>query len=72
MGIRIPEFSKFLPWNVESLDLESGIQLEESGIPLTIGIRNSTDKDPGIQSTKRNTESKTALDCLTWGDIYLQ
>ena len=38
-------------WNVESLNLESGIQLKESGIPLTIRIQNpsTTDKESGIQ-----------------------
>ena len=42
-----PEFAKFFLWNGESWSLESGIQLKESGIPLTIGIQNpsSTDKD---------------------------
>ena len=45
MGFRKP--GKFCSWNQKSLALESGIQLKESGIPLTIGIRNpsSTDKD---------------------------
>ena len=41
----------FCFWNPESWTLESGIQFKESGIPLTIGIRNpnSTDKPSGIQ-----------------------
>ena len=42
--IRIPESGKFLPVESEmreTLLLESGIQLKESGIPLKIGIRNS-------------------------------
>ena len=45
MGFR--KQGKFCSWNQKSLALESGIQLKESGIPLTIGIRNpsSTDKD---------------------------
>ena len=30
----------FCLWNPESWALESGIQLKESGIPLTIGIQN--------------------------------
>ena len=44
MGFRKP--GKFCLWNQKSWALESGIQLKESGIPLTIGIRNpsSTDK----------------------------
>ena len=37
--------------NPESWALESGIQLKESGIPLTIGIQNlsSADKESGIR-----------------------
>ena len=35
--IRNPE--KLYFWNLESWVLESGIQLKESGIPLTIGIK---------------------------------
>ena len=44
MGFRKP--GKFCSWNHQSWALESGIQLKESGIPPTIGIRNpsSTDK----------------------------
>ena len=44
-GIR--NLRNFSLWNGESCSLESGIQLKESGIPLTIGIQNpsSTDKD---------------------------
>ena len=51
MGFRKP--GKFCSWNQKSLALESGIQLKESGIPLTIGIRNpsSTDKT-GVQYLK--------------------
>ena len=49
---------KFCLWNPESWALESGKQPKESGILLTIGIRNpsSTDKDcnlvPGIQNPR--------------------
>ena len=50
-GFRIPESGKFCfghlvnsgnfcLWNPDTWALESGIQLMESGIPLTIGIRN--------------------------------
>ena len=39
-GIRIPESGNFLLWNPESWALESGMQLNESGIPLKIGIQN--------------------------------
>ena len=64
--------------NPESWALESGIQLQESGIPLTIGIRNprSTEKDVesstwNPEPTKLNPVSKTVLDSLTWGDTRL-
>ena len=36
-GIR----EKVYLWNPESLDLESEIQLKETGIPITNGIQNS-------------------------------
>lgn len=64
-GIPIPEISRhfFL--------VESGKRLKESGIPLTIGVRNpnSTDKKTGFQYlefefTAWNPESETALDSL--------
>ena len=44
------ESSKVLLWNQEFWGLESGVQLKESGIPLTIGIRNpsSTHRKSGI------------------------
>ena len=44
--IRFRNPEKFCLWNPESWALESGIQLRESGIPLTIEIQNpsSTDK----------------------------
>ena len=52
--------------------MESEIQLKESGIPLTIGIRNPsfTEKDLesitwNPESTAGNSESKTVLDSLT-------
>ena len=50
--------------------LESGIQLGESGILLTIAIQNpsSTDKEWDPESTPRNPQSKTVLDSLIWGD----
>ena len=37
---RIRNPGKLCFWNLESWVLESGIQLKESGIPLTIGIKN--------------------------------
>ena len=57
--------------NLESWAVESGMQLKESGIPLTIAIQNqsSTDKDwnpvsGNLESTAWNPESKTVLDSL--------
>ena len=48
-GVRGP--GKFYLWNPEKWALEYGIQLKESGIPLTSGIRNppSIDKECGTQ-----------------------
>ena len=48
---RIRNPRKFCLWNPESWVLESGIQIKESGIPITIGIQNSTvlQKNTGIQ-----------------------
>ena len=40
--------------------MESGTQLKESGIPLTIGIMNLS------SNSTWNPESKTVLDSLTW------
>ena len=54
-GIRIPETAgNFCLWHPESWALESGRQLKESGISLTIGIRNPnfTDKESRIQCMK--------------------
>ena len=65
-GFRNPR--NFCLWNPESWAFESGIQLKESGIPLTIGIQNlsSTDKDwnpvPGI----RNPRSGIQNPRLSW------
>ena len=70
---RIWNLINFRLWNLESWSLESGIQLKESGIPLTIGIRNpsSTEKEPGsstwnLESTAWNPECTTVdvLDSL--------
>ena len=58
--------------NLESWVLESGIQLEDSGIPLTIGIQNpsSTDKYwnpvPGIRNTKREIQNPR----LSWIPLH--
>ena len=63
-----PESGKIRLAISESWALKSGIQLKESVIPLTIGIRNPsvTDKEPGLQllepeSTAWNPESKTVF-----------
>ena len=68
-GIRIPE----------SWALESGLQLKESGIPLTIRIQNpsSTDKETesstwNPESKAWNPESKTVLDSVTWGNVFVE
>ena len=69
-GTRKPE--KFCLWNPESRVLESGIQLMESGIPLTIGIQNpsSTDKDwnpvPGIWNPQRGIQNPS----LSWIPLH--
>ena len=55
----------------ESWALESGVQLEESGIPLRTGNRNPsiTDKESGIYDVK--SRSKFFLDSLTWAEQNL-
>ena len=60
---------KFCLCNQEPWVLETGSKLKESGIPLTIRIRNpgSFDKDP--ESSTLDQESKTVLDFLTWGAL---
>ena len=64
----IPEFGKFCLWNPESWAFESGIQIKESGIPLTMGIGNPryTDKKsriPYLESGIHGLESRIH-DCL--------
>ena len=56
-GIRIPESRNFCQWNTESLGLESGIQLQETGTPLTIGIRNPSSTGKDLESSNWNPES---------------
>ena len=57
-GIGIPESGKIMLENPQSWALESGIQLNESEIPRTIGIQipSSTDRDwspvPGIRNPR--------------------
>ena len=59
---------------MESWALEFGVQLKESGIPLTIGTRNPRSKfqclESGIHAVW-NPESKAVLDSLPWGDIIM-
>ena len=60
-GYRSP--GKFCRWNQESWALESGIQVKESGLPLTTGIQNrsSNDQDrnlvPGIRNRRRGIQN---------------
>ena len=65
-----PEPGRFYLWNLDSWVLESGI-------PLSIGIRNPEAKfywqilessNCNPESTTWSPESKTVLDSLTWGD----
>ena len=44
-GIRVPESGNFCLSDPESWTLKFGIHLEESGILLTIGIRNPSSAD---------------------------
>ena len=76
--IGIPVSGKFLlvesriRENQESWVVESGIQLRESGIPLTIGIQNpsSTDKYwnpvPGIRDPRRGVQNSR----LSWISLH--
>ena len=64
--------------NPESLATESGTQLKESGVPLTIWIQNtsSTNKESEIQFFQsgihgEDPESKTVLDSLAWSDTNM-
>ena len=66
---RNPE--NFCLWNLESWALESGIQLQESGIPMTVGIQNPSSTEKDLESSNWNPEymawnpeSKTVLDSL--------
>ena len=66
------EFGKIFPveWGIldqEPWALESGIQLKESGIKVSLKKTWSSTWNP--ESTAWNQESKTVLDSLTWGDF---
>ena len=61
--------------DLESWALKSGIQLKENRIALTIGVRNprSSDKQSRISTrnpefTARNSDFKTVLEILLWGE----
>ena len=56
-GMHIRNTGKFCLWNPESHGLESGIQLGESGIPLTIGIQNPISTDRELESWIYGVES---------------
>ena len=45
------------------------MQLKESGIPVTIGIRNPSSKDKNLEPSDWNPESKIVSDSLTCGDL---
>ena len=56
-------------WNPESWALDSGIQLKESGILMTIGIQNpsSTDKQSGFQCLESRIQDY--LECPYMGRV---
>ena len=51
--------------------LESGIQLKESGIPPTIGIRTDWHPKPGIQNPRRGIQNPRLswIPLRIWGNI---
>ena len=58
----------FCLWNLESWALESGIQLQESGIPMTVGIQNPSSTEKDLESITWNPESRIQ-DCLGFPQI---
>ena len=64
MEIRIPEYGKILL-------MESGLQLKESGIPLTIWILESKFCEQRLESSTWNLASKTVLESFTRADTYV-
>ena len=76
---QVGESDKFLlvesvirnPW----LQWNPGIQLNEFGIPLTIGIQNPSSADrywnpvPGVRNPYRGIQNPTVLDSLIWSEI---
>ena len=71
-GIGIPESGKIMLENPQSWALESGIQLNESEIPRTIGIQipSSTDRDwdpvPGIGNPRSGIQNPR----LSWIPLH--
>ena len=55
--------------NPKNPGLESGIQLKESAIPLTIAIRNPISTKKKSASNTWNPEPNFVLDCLTVGRV---
>ena len=71
--IRFQNLGNFCLWNPEFQILESGMQLKESRIPLTIWIRNpsSADKDSGILYQQSGIHGvETVLDSFTWSELF--
>ena len=69
----IQNLGNFSFWNMELWALESGIQLKDSRIPLTIRILNqsSTDKDWNPVLGIRNAQCGIRIqDCLIWGQCH--
>ena len=64
-GFRNP--GHFCFWNPGSCNLESRIQLQESGIPLTFGIPNPSSTEKDLQSGIHGVESRIPV-CL--GSLY--
>ena len=71
-----PESGKICFWNVESWVLESGIQLKESGIPLTIQNPSFTEKCrnpvPGIDSMEPRIRDCLGFSSLTRGEHHAE
>ena len=71
--IRFQNLGNFCLWNPEFQILESGMQLKESRISLTIWIRNpsSADKDSGILYQQSGIHGvEIVLDSFTWSELF--
>ena len=71
-GIAIPESGKIMLENPQSWALESGIQLNESEIPRTIGIQipSSTDRDWNPVPEIRNPRCGIQNPRLSWIPLH--